>query len=47
MVTVADSHNILNCWKNYFCQLLNIYGIVRHTGMHTAEPLVSEPNCWG
>jgi hypothetical protein len=22
----ADHHKILNRWKNYFCQLLNIYG---------------------
>jgi hypothetical protein len=24
---LADSHNILNRWKNYFCQLLNVYGV--------------------
>jgi len=24
---IADSHNILNRWKNYFCQLLNVHGI--------------------
>jgi hypothetical protein len=23
---VADPHNILNRWKNYFCQLLNVHG---------------------
>jgi hypothetical protein len=24
---LADSHNILNRWKNYFSQLLNIRGV--------------------
>jgi hypothetical protein len=24
---LADFHNILNRWKNYFCQLLNVHGI--------------------
>jgi hypothetical protein len=30
---LADSHSILNRWKNYFCQLLNVRGVndVRHT----------------
>jgi hypothetical protein len=42
---LADSHSILNRWKNYFCQLLNVHGIngVRQTEIHTAEPLVPEP----
>jgi len=41
----ANSQNILNRWKNYFCQLLNIHGVndVMQTVMHTDEPLVSEP----
>jgi hypothetical protein len=32
-------------WKNYFSQLLNVYGAagVRQTEMHTAEPFVPEP----
>jgi len=32
--------------KNYFFQLLNVHGVndVRHTEMHTAEPLVPEPS---
>jgi hypothetical protein len=40
----ADSNSILNRWKNYFCQLLNVHGVndVRQTKVHTAEPLVSE-----
>jgi hypothetical protein len=24
---LADSHNILNRWKNYFWQLLNVHGV--------------------
>jgi hypothetical protein len=43
---LADSHSILNRWKNYFCQLLNVHGIndVRQTEIHTAEPLVPGPS---
>jgi hypothetical protein len=42
---LADPHKILNRWKNYFCQLLNVHGAggVRQTEMHTAEPSVPEP----
>jgi hypothetical protein len=42
----ADSHKILNRWKNYFCQLLHVHGAggVRQTEMHTAEPFVPEPS---
>jgi hypothetical protein len=34
---LADSHNILNRWKNYFSQLLNAHrvSIVRQTEIHT------------
>jgi hypothetical protein len=41
-----DPHKILNRWKNYFCQLLNVHvvGGVRQTEMHTAEPFVPQPN---
>jgi hypothetical protein len=41
---LAVSHNILNRWKNYFCQLLNVHGVndVRQTEMQTVEPLVPE-----
>jgi hypothetical protein len=31
---LADSHNILNRWKNYFSQLLNVLNV----------PLVHDPN---
>jgi hypothetical protein len=43
---LADPHKILNKWKNYFCQLLNVHGVgcVRQTEMHTAEPFVLEPS---
>jgi hypothetical protein len=38
----ADSHNILNKWKNCFSQLLNVHNVsdVRQIEVHTAEPLV-------
>jgi hypothetical protein len=37
----TDSHNILNRWKNYFCQFLNAYGVnnVRQTEIHTEDLL--------
>jgi hypothetical protein len=39
---LADSHNILNRWKNYFSQLLNVHNVsdVRQIEIHMAEPLV-------
>jgi hypothetical protein len=42
----ADPHKILNRWKNYFCQLLNVHrnGDVRQTEMLTAEPFVPDPS---
>jgi hypothetical protein len=41
---LEDPHGILNRWKNYSCQLLNVHrvGGVRQTGIHTAEPFVPE-----
>jgi hypothetical protein len=43
---LADSHNILNRWKNYFSQLLNVHRVsdVRQMEIHTAEPLVPDPS---
>jgi hypothetical protein len=43
---LADSHNILNKWKNYFSQLLNVHRVsdVRQIEIHTAEPLVPDPS---
>jgi hypothetical protein len=37
----ADSHNILNRWKNYSSQILNVHNVsdVRQMEVHTAEPL--------
>jgi hypothetical protein len=42
---LADPHKILNTWKNYLRQLLNVNwsGGVRQTEMHTAEPFVPDP----
>jgi hypothetical protein len=39
---LADSHNILNRWKNHFPQLLNVYNVsdIRQIEVHAAEPLV-------
>jgi hypothetical protein len=43
---LADSHSILNRWKNYFSQLLNVYRVsdVRQIEIHTAAPLVPVPS---
>jgi hypothetical protein len=43
---LADSHNILNRWKNYFSQLLKVHNVsnVRRIEVHMAEPLVSDPS---
>jgi hypothetical protein len=44
---LEDSHIILNRWKNYFSQLLNVHNVsdVRQIEVHTAEPLVPGPSC--
>jgi hypothetical protein len=44
---LADSHNILNRWKNYFSQLLSVHNVrdVRQIiQVHKAEPLVPGPS---
>jgi hypothetical protein len=43
---LADSHCILNRWKNYFSRLLNVHNAsdVRQIEVHTAEPLVYGPS---
>jgi hypothetical protein len=43
---LADSHNILNRWKDYFSQLSNVHNVsdVRQIEVHTAEPLVPGPS---
>jgi hypothetical protein len=38
---LEDSHNILNRWKNYFSQLLNVLNV---SEVHIAEPLVPGPS---
>jgi hypothetical protein len=42
---LADSHNILSRWKNYF-QLLNVHRVsdVMQIEIHTTEPSVSHPS---
>jgi hypothetical protein len=42
----ADSHNILNRWKNYYYYYLNVHKVsdVWQIRMHTAEPLVPDPS---
>jgi hypothetical protein len=37
---LADSHNILNRWKNYFSQLFNVHNDSRQIEVHTAKLLV-------
>ena len=43
---VADSHSIVDWWRNYFSQLFNVHGVkdIGQTEIHTAEPLVPDPN---
>jgi hypothetical protein len=43
---LADSHSILNRWKNYVSQLLNVHNVtdVRQIEVLTAEPLLPGPN---
>jgi hypothetical protein len=45
---LADSHNILIRWKNYFPQLMNIRihraNDVRQIEIHTGEALVPDPS---
>jgi hypothetical protein len=41
---LADSHNILNRWKNYFSQLLNVHRVIDVRQIERAEPLVRDPS---
>jgi hypothetical protein len=43
---LADSHNILNRWKNYFSLPLNVHRVsdASQIEMHIDEPLVPEPS---
>jgi hypothetical protein len=41
---LADFHNVLNIWKNYHSQFLNVHRVsdVRQIEIHTAELLVPD-----
>jgi len=43
---LADSHSIVDRWRNYFSHLFNVHGVkdVRQAEIHTAESLVPEPS---
>jgi hypothetical protein len=46
---LAYPQNVLNRWKNFFNQLLNVHGVhdIKQMGVHMAEPLVPEPSLVG
>jgi hypothetical protein len=46
MVTCLQSHIVLNRWKNFFNQVLNVHGVheVRQMEIPMAEPLMPEPS---
>jgi hypothetical protein len=43
---LTDCHNLLNIWKNYHSQFLNVHRVsdVRQIEIHTAELLVPDPS---
>jgi hypothetical protein len=43
---LGGPHKIFNTWKNYFSQVLNVYGAggVRQTEMHIDEPFLPQPS---
>jgi hypothetical protein len=43
---LGDPHSILNRWKYYFSQLLNVHNVFefRQIEVHMAEPLESHPS---
>jgi hypothetical protein len=43
---LANFHSVLNRWKNFFNQVLNVHGVhnVRQMDIQTAEPLVPKPS---
>jgi hypothetical protein len=43
---LEDFHNILNRWKKYFSQLLNVHNVsdVRQIEVHTVAPLEPGPS---
>jgi hypothetical protein len=42
---LADLQSVFNRWKNFFSQVLKVYGVhnIRQKDIQTAEPLVPEP----
>jgi hypothetical protein len=42
---VADSHSIVDRWRNYFSHLFNVHGVkdAGQAEIYAAEPLVPEP----
>jgi hypothetical protein len=46
LICLQIPRNILNRWKNYFSQLLNVHRVsdIRQIEIHTAEPLVPDPS---
>jgi hypothetical protein len=49
VICFADSHYMLNRWKNCFFQILNVYGVsdVRQKQVHMAELLVPDLSPFG
>ena len=45
---VSHPYSIGSMWMNYFSQLWNVHGVndIRHTEIHTAQPLVPEPSAF-
>jgi hypothetical protein len=45
-VLLADSHRILNRWKNYFSLILNLHRAsdISQAERHTSEPLIPDPS---
>jgi hypothetical protein len=43
---LADPQDVLNRWKNFFNEVLNVHRVhdVRQMDIHTAEPLMPEPS---
>ena len=43
---VTGYYSILVRWRDFFSQLLKVQGVnyIKHTDIHTAEPLVPEPS---
>jgi hypothetical protein len=43
---LTDPQSVLNWWKNFFNQVLNVHGVhdIRQIDIHMAEPSVPEPS---